>query len=101
MPRLSLQTGATARGRIETTKVEVERGVVKVDRRLRTGEPHVWAIDPGFRINLHLKDLKNALEAGRESGVVLPVTAEVEQLIAGRASGWSRRLRPFGPHHRP
>jgi dihydrolipoamide dehydrogenase len=29
---------------LETTKVEVDRGVVTVDRRLRTSEPHVWAI---------------------------------------------------------
>jgi dihydrolipoamide dehydrogenase len=29
---------------LETTRVEVERGLVKVDRRLQTGEPHVWAI---------------------------------------------------------
>ena len=45
--------------------------------------------DPGFRIRLHLKDLKNALDLAREAGVVLPATAEVEQLmqrarIAGR-----------------
>jgi len=45
--------------------------------------------DPGFRTRLHLKDLKNALELARETGVVLPATAEVEQLmqrmaIAGR-----------------
>jgi 2-hydroxy-3-oxopropionate reductase len=46
--------------------------------------------DPGFRIRLHLKDLKNAMELAREAGVVLPATAEIEQLmtaalIAGRA----------------
>jgi 2-hydroxy-3-oxopropionate reductase len=45
--------------------------------------------DPGFRVRLHLKDLKNALELAREVGVVLPATVEVEQLmqrmrIAGR-----------------
>jgi 2-hydroxy-3-oxopropionate reductase len=45
--------------------------------------------DPGFRVRLHLKDLKNALELAREAGVVLPATAQVEQLmqrmrIAGR-----------------
>jgi 2-hydroxy-3-oxopropionate reductase len=45
--------------------------------------------DPGFRIRLHLKDLKNALELARDAGVVLPATVEVEQLmqrarIAGR-----------------
>ncbi len=45
--------------------------------------------EPGFRTRLHIKDLKNALELAREAGVVLPATAEVEQLmqrmrIAGR-----------------
>jgi dihydrolipoamide dehydrogenase len=29
---------------IETTKVELERGFVKVDGLMRTAEPHVWAI---------------------------------------------------------
>jgi 2-hydroxy-3-oxopropionate reductase len=46
--------------------------------------------DPGFRAGLHLKDLRNALELARETGVVVPAAAEVEQLmrrlvIAGRA----------------
>ena len=46
--------------------------------------------DPGFRVRLHLKDLKNALELGRETNVVLPAAAVVEQLMramvaAGRA----------------
>ena len=45
--------------------------------------------DPGFRIRLHLKDLRNALDLARQAGVVLPATAEVEQLmqaapVAGR-----------------
>jgi 2-hydroxy-3-oxopropionate reductase len=45
--------------------------------------------DPGFRVRLHLKDLKNALELARETGVVLPAAVQVEQLmqrmaIAGR-----------------
>lgn len=45
--------------------------------------------DPGFRVRLHLKDLKNALELAREAGVILPATVEVEQLmqrmrVAGR-----------------
>jgi 2-hydroxy-3-oxopropionate reductase len=45
--------------------------------------------DPGFRVRLHLKDLKNAIDLAREAGVVLPATVEVEQLmqrmrIAGR-----------------
>ena len=43
---------------------------------------------PGFRIRLHLKDLRNALELARETGVVLPATAEVEQLMqAARIAG--------------
>jgi 2-hydroxy-3-oxopropionate reductase len=46
--------------------------------------------DPGFRIRLHLKDLKNALELARDTNVALPSTAQVEQLMramvaAGRA----------------
>jgi 2-hydroxy-3-oxopropionate reductase len=46
--------------------------------------------DPGFRVRLHLKDLKNALELGREIDVALPAAAQVEQLMramvaAGRA----------------
>jgi 2-hydroxy-3-oxopropionate reductase len=43
---------------------------------------------PGFRIDLHHKDLGIALAAGREHGVALPVTALVEQMLqALRARG--------------
>jgi 2-hydroxy-3-oxopropionate reductase len=46
--------------------------------------------DPGFRIRLHLKDLKNALDLAREIDVALPAAAQVDQLMramsaAGRA----------------
>jgi 2-hydroxy-3-oxopropionate reductase len=45
--------------------------------------------DPGFRSELHHKDLGIALAAGREYGVVLPVTAIVDQmLLAMRRKGW-------------
>ncbi len=45
--------------------------------------------DPGFRTELHHKDLGIALSAGREYGVVLPVTAIVDQmLLAMRRKGW-------------
>jgi 2-hydroxy-3-oxopropionate reductase len=45
--------------------------------------------DPGFRSELHHKDLGIALAAGREYGVVLPVTAVVDQmLLAMRKKGW-------------
>jgi 2-hydroxy-3-oxopropionate reductase len=37
--------------------------------------------DPGFRIDLHHKDLGIALAAGREYGVALPVTAIVSQML--------------------
>jgi 2-hydroxy-3-oxopropionate reductase len=48
--------------------------------------------DPGFRSELHHKDLGIALAAGREYGVVLPVTAIVDQmfnsLMARGRGGW-------------
>jgi 2-hydroxy-3-oxopropionate reductase len=37
--------------------------------------------DPGFRVELHHKDLGIALAAGREYGVPLPVTAIVDQML--------------------
>ena len=37
--------------------------------------------EPGFRIRLHLKDLKNAFELARDTDVVLPAAAVVEQLM--------------------
>jgi 2-hydroxy-3-oxopropionate reductase len=37
--------------------------------------------EPGFRIDLHHKDLGIALAAGREYGVSLPVTAIVDQML--------------------
>jgi 2-hydroxy-3-oxopropionate reductase len=45
--------------------------------------------EPGFRSELHHKDLGIALAAGREYGVVLPVTAIVDQmLLAMKKKGW-------------
>ena len=45
--------------------------------------------DPGFRSELHHKDLGIALAAGREYGVALPVTAVVDQmLLTMRRKGW-------------
>ncbi|HZY64375.1 MAG TPA: 2-hydroxy-3-oxopropionate reductase [Rubrobacteraceae bacterium] len=37
--------------------------------------------DPGFRVELHHKDLGIALAAGREYGVSLPVTAILDQML--------------------
>jgi len=36
---------------------------------------------PGFRIRLHIKDLKNALEAAHEVGVPLPLTSSVMEIM--------------------
>jgi 2-hydroxy-3-oxopropionate reductase len=46
---------------------------------------------PGFRIKLHIKDLKNALIVGRELGIPLPATALAQTFFeacdaAGRGS---------------
>ncbi|MEV4053069.1 2-hydroxy-3-oxopropionate reductase [Amycolatopsis sp. NPDC049688] len=44
---------------------------------------------PGFRIDLHHKDMGIALAAARRSGVALPLTGLVAQLVAaGRAMGY-------------
>jgi len=37
---------------------------------------------PGFRINLHQKDLRNALKTAEASNVCLPLTAQVQQMIS-------------------
>jgi 2-hydroxy-3-oxopropionate reductase len=37
--------------------------------------------DPGFRINLHIKDLANALETSHEIGVPMPLTASVMEMM--------------------
>lgn len=36
---------------------------------------------PGFKINLHIKDLNNALETGHEVGMYLPLTAQVQEML--------------------
>ena len=37
--------------------------------------------DPGFRINLHIKDLNNAIETAHDVGVPLPLTAGVMEIM--------------------
>lgn len=39
--------------------------------------------NPGFRINLHIKDLTNAIEAGHEVGAPLPLTSAVLEMMYG------------------
>jgi 2-hydroxy-3-oxopropionate reductase len=36
---------------------------------------------PGFRIRLHQKDLRNALEAAESMGISLPLTTVVQQML--------------------
>ncbi|MBI5582364.1 MAG: 2-hydroxy-3-oxopropionate reductase [Deltaproteobacteria bacterium] len=37
--------------------------------------------DPGFRINLHIKDLNNALSTGHDLGAPLPLTSQVMEIM--------------------
>lgn len=37
--------------------------------------------DPGFRVNLHIKDLSNVLETSHEIGMPLPLTASVMEMM--------------------
>lgn len=37
--------------------------------------------DPGFRINLHIKDLNNIMETGHEVGAPLPLSASVMEMM--------------------
>jgi 2-hydroxy-3-oxopropionate reductase len=37
--------------------------------------------NPGFRINLHIKDLSNVLETSHEIGVPLPLSAAVMEMM--------------------
>ena len=50
------------------------------------------AFEPGFRIALHQKDLKLALDAARSLGLALPATAQAQQLfsacVAQGGAGW-------------
>ncbi|MFE0019488.1 2-hydroxy-3-oxopropionate reductase [Amycolatopsis sp. NPDC059021] len=47
------------------------------------------SFQPGFRIDLHHKDMGIALAAARQAGVALPLTGLVAQLVAaGRAMGY-------------
>ena len=42
---------------------------------------------PGFKIDLHIKDLKNALETGHGVGMGLPLTAQVMEMMQQLAAG--------------
>jgi 2-hydroxy-3-oxopropionate reductase len=53
---------------------------------LRRGNFLGGSFNPGFRVRLHLKDLKNALELAREIDVALPAAATVDQLMRAMAA---------------
>ena len=42
---------------------------------------------PGFKIDLHIKDLNNALETGHETGAPLPLTAAVMEMMQTLRAG--------------
>jgi 2-hydroxy-3-oxopropionate reductase len=45
---------------------------------------------PGFRIELHIKDLQNALDTAHNLGVPVPLTAEVMEILQGlRVDGYA------------
>jgi 2-hydroxy-3-oxopropionate reductase len=68
--------------------VEVLQGGLAATKvlELRNDKMLSGRFDPGFRIRLHLKDLKNALELGREIGVAIPAAAQVEQFMRAMAA---------------
>ena len=41
---------------------------------------------PGFRIDLHIKDLNNALDTGRTVGATLPLTAAAREMMTAIAA---------------
>ena len=53
------------------------------------------SFEPGFRIELHHKDLGIVTSAAREAGVVIPLGALVAQLMASRQRRRRRRTRPL------
>ena len=63
--------------------IEVLNGGLAASRIMELRGPGMIAgrFQPGFRVNLHRKDLGIIMETGKEYGVALPVTALVSQLF--------------------
>jgi len=63
--------------------IEVLNGGLATSRIMELRGPGMIAgrFQPGFRVNLHRKDLGIIMETGKEYGVALPVTALVSQLF--------------------
>ncbi len=49
---------------------------------------------PGFKVDLHIKDLNNALDCAHTVGAPVPMTAEVQENFAVAAQQWQG---PGGP----
>lgn len=64
---------------------EAIRGGLAGSTVLEAKMPKVLAGDfkPGFRIELHIKDLQNALDAAHAVGAPIPLTAEVMEIMQG------------------
>jgi 2-hydroxy-3-oxopropionate reductase len=62
--------------------IQVLNGGLAASRVMELRGPNMiqGKFDPGFRINLHRKDLGIIMDSGKEFGVPLPVTALVSQL---------------------
>ncbi len=73
-----------AKSGVDPNKVfEAVRGGLAGSNVLNAKVPLMLARNfaPGFKIRLHQKDLKNALEAAEASGLDLPVTAQVKTFV--------------------
>lgn len=88
---VALNIAAVAEALVLATKAGVDpalvyhaiRGGSAGSAMLDAKVPTIFARDfrPGFRVNLHAKDLANALAVGHEVGVPLPLTAHVMEIL--------------------
>ena len=88
---VALNIAAMAEALVLATKAGVEpelvfqaiRGGLAGSTVLEAKAPLVLdrKFNPGFRINLHIKDLANALDTSHELGVPLPLTAAVMEML--------------------
>ncbi len=88
---VALNIGAVSEALVLATKAGVDpelvfeaiKGGLAGSTVLNAKAPMTLArnIKPGFRINLHIKDLDNALAAGHAVGVPLPLTAQAMEIM--------------------
>ena len=90
---VALNIAAMSEAYVLSTKAGVDpekvfhaiRGGLAGSAVLEAKTPMVLAgnFKPGFRIELHIKDLQNALDTAHEVGVPLPLTAQVMEIMQG------------------